>query len=127
MITLTPDEAREYERGGTFAAIWAFRNRTNLGLVESKRAVEMWLAGGKPVSEDGKPSFESETMAKLADALTRLREAEKVIYQQRRQAMEIAIRVMSEAGQQEETQRDTWYRACSKITDALGAELPQQP
>lgn len=123
MITLTPDEAREYEQGGTLAAIRAFRNRTNLGLVESKRAVEMWLASGKPVSEDGKPSFESETMAKLADALTRLREAEKVIYQQRMTAIDIARRVMRDAEKCAPDQQQTWYKACSTIAETLGNEL----
>ncbi len=123
MITLTPEEAREYENGGTLAAVRAFRNRTNLGLVESKRAVEAWLAAGKPVAGDGKPSFESQTLEKLSDALTRLQEARNVISQQRRLAIEIALRIMRDAEKRNGDQRETWYQACRAVADALGNEL----
>lgn len=122
-MTLTPEEAKEYETGGPIAAIKAFKYRTNLGLYESKKCVDAWVAAGKPIAADEKQLFESATMGKLSDALSRLREAEQVISQQRRTAVEIAIRIMSEAGQQEKSQRDTWYRACQKITNALGEEL----
>jgi hypothetical protein len=123
MITLTPEEAREYETGGPLAAIRAFRYRTNLGLIDSKRCVEAWLAAGKPIAADGKLALDASTLEKLSDAMTRLREAEQVISQQRRTAIEIVRRIMLEAGQQEEAQQNTWGRACERIMNALGEEL----
>lgn len=123
MITLTPEEAREYEQNGPIAAIKAFRHRTNLGLAESKRCVDAWAASGRPVAADGKPFFESQTMEKLSEALTRLREAENAIYRQRRTAIEIALRVGADAVKYTGDLRETWYKACHAVAAALGNEL----
>lgn len=123
MITLTPEEADAYERGGLMAAITAFRNRTHLGLVESKRAVEMWRDSGKKIASDGKPSLDEVMMEKLSDALTRLRQAEKSISEQRWAAIEIAFRVMREAESKPQDQQRPWYEACGRVAELLQEEL----
>jgi hypothetical protein len=124
MTKLTPEEARQYEQSGKIAAINAVRYRTNLGLIEAKSIVEAWIAAGKPVVVDERPSLESQTLEKLSDALTRLRAVELAIFEQRKKAIEIARRIMADAEKcRTPDERDAWYRACGRIVNALGNEL----
>jgi len=124
MITLTPEEAAEYERGGMSAAVLAFRNRTNLGLVESMRAVKQWLETGKNVSRYGAPpSLDSLAAAKLSEALTRARTAEDAFANLRMRVYKVVGDVMNLAKELPEDQQDTWYRACGRVSNELDQKI----
>lgn len=121
MITLTPEEAAAYDRDGMIGAIRLFRYRTNLGLAQSKRCIELWADHGRPVTPDGRatddPNCDSRLLEKLSESETLRMRAEQTIHDQRRKAVEIAYRIMRDA------ESEIWKRACGAIADALGKEL----
>lgn len=118
MITLTPEESDAYDKGGLSEAVRAFRHRTHLGLIESKRAIEMWLAAGRP-KEGVSMSSEAQLMMKLSDANTKRAEAENALYGMKRKVFE-AINTVAQMGSElEEPDRGVWYRALGRVDNEL--------
>lgn len=118
MITLTPEEADAYDKGGLFEAVKAFRNRTNLGLIDSKKAVEMWIAAGRPTA-GVKMSNEAQLMMKLSEANTKRIFAENALCDMKRKVF-VAINAVSQMGSElEEPDRGVWYRALGRVDNEL--------
>lgn len=124
MITLTPEESAAYDKDGISAAVRAFRNRTNLGLVESMQAVKQWLATGKTVSTDGAPpSLDSVAASKLSEALTRARAAEDAYAELRLKVYKVIGNVMDMGKGLPPDQQETWYRACGRVSNELDEQI----
>jgi hypothetical protein len=120
MITLTPDEADAYKRGGLFEAMKVFRGRTGLGLVESKRAIELWVASsGKVEGLSEVQKRELDFLEKLQEASARAQKAERALREYKWASFQVALQVANKVAEQPEPEQNTYGRACHEIIRAL--------